>query len=198
MPKKLEKIKWQCQICFTNYEFSKNRKKKKCKICKKYLEVGYKESEIFRRIIEDKDVYKKTILYNAKEKNPTFRRFWEERKYNKDKIDFELKKRNKGSIEYWIDRGYSKEESIKKVEDYFNHSVRERSQYWRLKGFSNKNSIKYAKKASKNRGLFIKNNYKHENNILRPEFWIKRGYSEEGAEQQIKNEQKRRLWLFTK
>ena len=198
MHKKIIRDEWICPICNQKYIISIN-KRKECKICNKFLNSGYKESEILRKISEYTEINKRTELFkdNITTNNPTFKKFWLDRGYSFEEVKKQTKINSKVSIEYWIDRGYSLEEAKIYRDEQLNHAIKERIEYWLNKGFSLEEATLKQNEQIQWRANFNRKNFKYKNNILRKEYWIERGYNEDEAIINIKKEQKRRFSHLT-
>jgi hypothetical protein len=185
-----------CCICNKKIKFKKDY----CTKCNHYINVGYLEKAILRKINEEKEIKEASTKFKniVSTNNPTYRKFWEERGFDEKRIERELKIRSKRSLEYWLDRGYSEEEAKENHINYNKRNSPEQILYWLDRGYSEKEATQKQKESIEKRIISSKNAYSHINNILRREYWLDRGYSEEEAIENIKKEQKRRFKHLSK
>ena len=195
---KVKKPEQFCSIC--NSKIPCNVKQTICTLCRTFFKYGYLETEILRKVQEQKEINDRTLKFSSiiVEINPTYHKFWLERGYSVEESNYKIKTKKKSCIEYWIDRGYSNEDAILIVNKHITDKVKENKEYWLNRNYSIEDAEKEVIKQKKWRSEFSTNKFEKSNNVLRKEHWLNLGYNETEAIEQIKLQQYNRFKHLSK
>lgn len=190
------KTEFVCNICNTVYSNKiKYCKNQNCLNINYFYSIGYLESEISRKCMEESQFYILAEKYKNKLtcNNKTHKKYWIERGCTIDEAKLIIYQRfKKSTLEYWIDRGYTLDIAKNKMND-FNNKFKLEINNFINRGYTTDEAIIKINEKKKFYSENSKKNYKKSNTILCKEYWIKKGYTLEDAIKQIKLQQKNRF-----